>query len=187
MKRRHIVGALAGMLLAAGLTGVGWADIPSDSFTLTVTPAGDRGVIINTTTFDFGSVVLGQSTTTAAIPVTSTGSVGNIEYTVAGSNSANWTLSTDGTADAQNELEVRALFNSGVPGAFGAGTTHLVTTSAKDAGNLGGDADFEGNVDVDNMALLTTRDLYVRFVLPPTSTSSNQQSVTITVTAEAGE
>lgn len=187
MKRRHIVGALAGVLLAAGLTGVGWADIPSDSFTLTVTPAGDRGVIINTTTFDFGSVVLGLSTTTAAIPVTSTGSVANIEYTIGGAISPDWNLSTDGTASSQNELEVRALFNSGLPAGFGSGTTHLVTTTPKEAGSLGGDADFEGNVDVDNMALLTTRDLYVRFTLPPTSSSSNQQTVTITVTAEAGE
>ena len=188
MKRKRIVAVAAALCLTGFIAGVARADVPFDAFTLTVTPAGDRGVIINTTTFDLGTVTLGMSTTTAAIPVTTTGTVSPIEYTMRGALSGGWSLSTDGTASSQNELEVRCLFNSTSPGSFGSGTTNLLITTDKDAGNLGADpGDFEGDVDVDDMALLNTKNLFVKMVLPPTSSTGSQQSLVVTVTAEPAD
>jgi VCBS repeat-containing protein len=109
--------------------------------------------------------------------------VGPVEYQMRAAVGGGWALSTDGTADAQNELVVKALFNSTSGGSYGAGTTDLLITTDKSVGDAGGE--FEGDVDMDNLALNQTENLFVRFTLPPTSSVGTQQTVTVTVTGEA--
>jgi hypothetical protein len=76
------------------------------------------------------------------------------------------------------------LFNTTAPtgGDYAGGTTDLVITTDKDAGDVAGA--FEGDEDVDDMGLDVTKNLFVRFELPPTSNTGGQQTVTVTVTAE---
>ena len=119
-----------GMVLRSGA----WAFNPSDTFTITLTPAGDRGVIITTTTIALGSLTVGTTQYTGGeegVVVTSTGSIAPIEYSMQAAISGGWSLSTDGNADAADELAVHALFNAaaGAIGDFeGADLTkHLLT------------------------------------------------------------
>ena len=68
------------MALVITLAGVGAALAASDSFDITFTPTGDRGVIIDTTSVSLGNISPGGSSETGAIPTTSTGTLGGIEY-----------------------------------------------------------------------------------------------------------
>lgn len=177
------------LVLAVGSVYAGnWGD----NFSVTLTPAGDRGVIIDTTTFDLGFLTLGTTQqVTNPVPVKSTGTLGGIEYTMQASISGGWTLSTDGYADTQDELVVMGLFNTTQPTQSDYESpeisSHVITTSAKQVGNSGG-ADvgyFEGNDDMDNLGLNVTKNLWLRFKLPPTSSTGAQQTVSVTVNAEA--
>src|SRR3989338_7771084 len=170
MKRK--MKAVLGLAAAVGLMAWGraWAFNPSDTFTITLTPVGDRGVIITTTTIAMGSLSLGSTNFTGGVQgvvVTSTGSIAPLEYTMQASLAGGWSLSTDGYADAVDELAVHALFNSAAAGQVGDGT-----------------GKYEGNQDLDSLALNISRNLWMQLKLPPTSTTETEQTVTVTVTAE---
>ena len=156
-----------------------------DSFTLTFTPTGTRGVIIATTTVAL-TPALGGSAMTGAIPVVSTGTIGNIEYTIAGGLAGGAAFSADATP-TEDELLLQALFNStDATGLFGA--EDIVTAAAVDAGDAGTDTgSYEGDVNVDAMNLLTSRDLYCQVTLPSAVNYAGQQTITVTVTAEVAD
>ncbi len=190
MKKMVSLGLVVG-LLAMMRTAV-WAFNPSDFFTITLTPAGDRGVIITTTTIALGTLTVGTTEFTGGVEgvvVTSTGSIAPIEYTIEASLTGGWSLSTDGFADAADELAVHALFNSAAPAITdfesGGVTQNLLTTSAAQVGDVAGK--FEGDQDLDDLALNADRNLWVQLKLPETTTTGSLQTVTVTVTGEAAD
>src|SRR3989339_1549126 len=66
--------------LLVGLAGGAFAANYGDTFQITFTPTGDRGVYIDSSTVPLGDLALGASYVTDAIPTHSTGTVANIEY-----------------------------------------------------------------------------------------------------------
>jgi len=181
MKKLAIV---IGMLLLAGSLYAA-----SDSFTVTVTPTGNRGVIIDSTTYNFSNLADNVSAISSeSIPVTSTGTVSPLEYTIQGADAATWTLESDGvvTPSGENKVVLQAIFQypNTVPIAGDFGATDTVTTAAQQVGDT---TNFEGTADMDDMGLLAVRHLYLRITTPPTTTTEAQQSFTITINAEAAD
>ena len=126
MRQMMKVAVSLGLVLGLGMlmAGRAWAFTSSDDFTITLTPAGDRGVIITTETIALGTLTLGTTHFTGGgegVVVTSTGTIAPLEYTMQAAIAGGWSLSTDGYADAQDEMSVHALFNA--PEAAPLGTT----------------------------------------------------------------
>src|SRR3989338_1116257 len=191
MKRK--MKAVLGLAAAVGMMAWGraWAFNPSDTFTITLTPVGDRGVIITTTTIALGTLSVGTTQYTGGaqgVVVTSTGSIAPLEYTMQASIAGGWSLSTDGYPDTDDELAVQALFNSSAPGLAdfeGSGipvTKHLLTTSAGQVGDAA--QKYEGNQELDSLALNISRNLWMQLKLPMVTAIETLQTVTVTVTAE---
>ena len=168
-------------------------------FTITLTPSGDRGVIIDTTTVALGDLAAGITTTYAySIPVTSTGTISGIDYSIRGdTTSATSTLSIDGVADSADELALFVLFQDTAPAASGweavNTTTNLVTFSEKQVGDTSSSwTSFEGDntatgTDMDSLDLNVTRYLWFKLKSPISWTSGTAQTITVTITAEASE
>ena len=194
MKFRKLKGIIGALALAIGLASVARADVPSDSFVLTVTPTGDRGVIIGSATvaMNGAGVVFGSTQTSNAIPVTSTGSL-VADYEIGASaftGGVVWTFSTDGTNDQLNECIVRALFKergaaAPADGEYVAVTSLLSSVAAVEVGDAAPGA-YEGAAcDVDDMTPEDYSDLYIRVVLPENGSDLIAKNTTITVTAVA--
>ncbi len=186
MKRLAIV---LGMLLVAS----GLVYAASDNFTVTVTPTGDRGVIITEGTYNFGNLDTNTSAvSTSEITVTSTGTLTDIEYTIAGDDAAQtWTLETDGvtTPSGQNKVVLQGLFQSSALAPSEA-TFTSDDTIVTGAGQQVGDAspgEFEGTAEMDNQGLNAVSYLYMRIATPPTSTTESQQTYTVTINAELAD
>ena len=119
MKTMMRVMTFLGLVVSLGLVAAipGQAAV-SDGFTITLTPTGERGVIIDTETIAMSGLVLGSTNYTggvAGVVVIATGTIAPIEYTIQGALTGGWTLSNDGYANAQNKLAVHALFNTVAP------------------------------------------------------------------------
>jgi len=164
-----------------------------DGFTITLTPVGARGVIVDTSAvnLNLGDIAVGCSTRTLnAVNVTSTGSISNIEYNikgqVSGSNPA--TLSENLTI-ANTELLLQVKFNDADPGDAGYLLTDVVDATPEHAGNEGGDNAFEGNENVDNLTNdpHVTTHLWCRVEIPQVANFGGEQSIEVTITTEAGE
>jgi hypothetical protein len=171
----------------------------SDSVVVRIRPAADLGVDIDTAnvtlafTMDMGAT---QYTLTPAT-VTILGNISPQELDIqGGNNSADpvWSLDTDEAA-AIDELQLYALFATGRTAppseAEFAGVKNLITTSVKRAGTAGGsaaDQNFENNsmsggADMDSLAVGTQRQLWLRMDAPPYTSTTSEQSFTVTVTA----
>ena len=141
-----------------------------DGFTITLTPTGERGVIIDTTTIAMTGLALGttQYTTGAqGVVVIATGTIAPIDYTIQGALAGGWSLSTDGKADAQNELAVHALFKATAPAMAdfeGADITkNLLATAATHVGSDSGVGKYEvGGLEMTGLALNDSRNLWLR-------------------------
>lgn len=179
-----------GLVLCLGLLAAApaRADV-SDGLTITLTPTGERGVIIDTNTIAMSGLLLGSTNYTGGVSgvvVIATGTIAPIEYTIQGSLAGGWSLSGDGYADAQNELAVHALFNATAPdrAAFeGADITKNLLGAVAQVGDLAGK--FKGDQDMDEMPLNASRNLWFQLKLPPTSSLLGDQTITVVVTAEA--
>ncbi len=187
-KMRRLIGLGIGILLVGVLSSALFAW--GDGFTLTITPTGDRGVVIDSSTVNLslGDIGVGTSTrTVSAISVISTGTVANIEYNikgdVTGADPAN--LSTDLTPTI-SELLLQVQFNSTDPGDGGYVLDDVVDDTAQSAGD-GAPGFFEGDEDVDGLDLYQTRNLWCRIELPAQVNYSDVQSIAVTITAEPGE
>ncbi len=156
----------------------------SDNFTISCTPSGDRGVIITTTSVNLGNIAAGGEDETMAIPVLTTGTVANIDYTIQGTDPGGGvTLSTNETPTA-DEILLYALFNTVQGGTMG--SDDVVTTSPQQVGD-GSGVNFEGDVEMDGMGLLVERNLFCKIKLPATVNYTAQQTMTVTIAAEANE
>ena len=157
----------------------------SDSFTITLTPTGDRGVIIATMTVGLGNMAPSAVSTTGAIPCISTGTLANIEYQISASVGGGAVLtSTTTPAPTSTQIELQALFNAAV-GTFAA--KDVVMTVSQQVGD-GAPGAFEGaDDDMDAMALNAARNLWCKVTMPSTIDYTGTQTITVTVDAIAGE
>ncbi|MFH1957065.1 MAG: hypothetical protein ABIJ15_01135 [bacterium] len=184
MKRFLVFGF--GFALLAALSGraLAWGA----GFTITMTPTGARGVLIDSSTavLSLGDIAMGGSTrTVTAIDVTSTGTIAGIEYDIKASVTGGAALSTDLTI-LNTELLLQAKFNSVDPDGTGDdyAATDVVDAVDEGAGSAGADTSFEGDVDVDNLNLYETRKLWCKITLPPATQYSGEQTIAVTITAD---
>ena len=176
-----------------GLAGAAMAGMPSDSFQITFTPTGSRGVIISSDSaaIALGSLALGTTTTTSAIPVISTGTIGITSYQISGVITSGGTAATftarTSTQPVTSEVCVQGQFCNTLPAPWG-GSNNNITTSAVNVGSStkGYYVDPSLTTSMDDMGLNAYNSLWVRLMLPPTASYSAQQTITITITAQAG-
>jgi hypothetical protein len=138
-----------------------------------------------------GSLALGTTTQTGAIPVISTGTIGITSYqmsaTIAsGGTTATFTARTS-TQPASSEVCVQGQFCNAAPAVWG-GSNNNITTSVVNVGSAahGYYVDPSLTTTMDDMGLNVSNNLWVRLMLPATATYSAQQTITVTITAQAG-
>ncbi len=181
MFKKMLLMALVITLMGTGLV-LAWEN--SDTFTITFTPLGDRGVIIGTEAVTFTNLVPGTSTTTLAIPTESTGTIGNIEYTIAGAMTSGVAVLSDDLALTEGEVLLQALFTNNAIGGESWALKDVVE-AVKDVGDATGAC--EGTDDLmDDMTLNTKVNLYCKLTLPASVSYTGAQEITVTVTAEEG-
>ena len=182
----------------------------SGSFTIRITPSVDLGVTVDTTGSNWvGSSNLDMSLAMGTdlllqtpIGIAMQGNFNNQELTLTGAALNTWTLDTD-EVDAQDQMRLYAMFGRSAYSASPTtgeitGAANLITTAATRAGqiqaNEGGDT---GHVyelplaateyaDVDGMLSTATRKLWLRVRTPSQTSSDEQQTFTVTVTAVTG-
>ena len=187
MSRTIRAAVVTAAVMALGAVGA-WAANWGDSFSITFTPAGDRGVIITSDTVALSNLNLNSTTYIDNLLVTSTGSIEAIEYTLAGGIAGGWNLSEDGQANGDNEAVLYGLFSSTKPAlvdfeSAGTGTDHLIHTgSAHQVGDVAGL--YEGNEQMDDLGLNAARHLWMELKTPPTASIDEAQTITVTITAE---
>ena len=176
--KKILLGLLA-VVIAGGLVYAA-----NDTFTITLSPTGDRGVIITTTTVGLGNLASFDMGTTGAIPCTSTGTIANIEYQISASVGGGAALTAfEDVTPVSTELCLQALFNAASPGSFAA--KDVVTTGAQQVGDAA--QRYEGDVEMDAMGLNESRNLWCQVTMPSTIDYSGTQTITVTVDAIAGE
>lgn len=194
---------VSGLLLAAALPSLAADPNPgndSDSLTVSILPQSDFGVTIDTAevTLDFIMAPGDTAYTLKPATVTIVGNVHPQELNVSAANitaAPVWTLDTDEVAQA-DELRMYALFAEGrqspPSAAEFSGAKNLITGSAKRAGfesSSGPDGNFEnssmtGAANMDNILLTQpARQLWLRLDAPPFTSTEDEQSVQITITA----
>ncbi len=149
----------------------------SDSVTITVTISQTIGVEVSEDTYDFGILSPDAAATSAtSLTVTNTGSGVNETYSLSCSDTADWTC---GSSPGNEVFVLRARFNSSAPADFGAndilGTTPVVADGTHFAGNETGA----------NVPYGAVRHLWLRLQTPTMTSSSDQQSIVLTITASA--
>ena len=173
---------LLGLLIVVIAGGLVYA--ASDSFQITLTPTGDRGVIIDTVTVGLGNLAPSGVGTTGAIPCVTTGTIANIEYQISASVGGGAALTAfEDVTPVSTELCLQALFNAALPGSFAA--KDVVTTATQQVGDAA--QRYEGDVEMDAMGLNVSRNLWCQVTMPSTIDYSGTQTITVTVDAIAGE
>ena len=181
------------------------------AFVLRILPSVDLGVTIDTTGAHwFGAPDLDMTSDMGAttrletgVTLTVTGNFNNQELQIAAVANDTWQLDTDETPGL-DQLRLYALIGanqsaSAPTAALFSGTANLVTETPARAGqpqaDEGGDANhsYEFSTaqspeyqDIDGMEVGTVRRMWLRVDTPPTTTSDEEQSFTITVTAVSG-
>jgi type 1 fimbria pilin len=203
MNKQTMLGALIGLLMLTLSTAAFAAAVPSnnqDSVQITITPNVDRGVEIDsqTVSVDLGTVDL-QTTTQTVRPATVTilGTLASQELQVDGAILPDWSFDTSPTVDTtsmeQDALAFFLLFSdttlSGPPTASEfLNDSGAFTGSTARAGGEPGNGVFHektagGAKDMDNRPPTDQSHLWFFLRLPGTTTTSNEQTVTITLTA----
>jgi len=194
------------------------ADPDSDALTITISISGvDFGLDITTTgAAGQTSITLALGATgfmTIPSTVTILGNFGKQEVQVVGAALDTWQLDAD-TTTSHNDLQLYALFSgtqrssapveSNFDFTDSVNDNNLVTTSVKQAGepngaedNAGNDSPYENAAvgpataaqnDVDDLAIGSTRHLWLRMDAPATSSvAATPQKFVITLTALSGE
>jgi len=167
-----------------------WA-ADTDSIQLFVVPVQEYGVIVDTETFNFGTVDMNSSTRTVnPMPVTSTGTTSPIEYEISAavtSVGGTWSLATT-DEPSENTAVLFAKFNSVDPDqtANDYGANDIVDSTPQDVGD-GDPGYFEGDQQMDDMPLLCGTSLWFKIKTPTTTTTVDQQTITVTITAEIAD
>lgn len=183
MKKLMIV---MGLLMIAGMAATsGWA-ASFDTIELYIAPASEYGVIVDTTSVDFGTVDMNTSTRTVnPIPVYSTGTTSPLEYTLQATINNGWSLATTDNP-AENTAVLFAKFNSVDPDGTAQeyGANDIADASAAQVGD-GSPGNFEGDQEMDDMPLDYGTTIWFKIKTPTSTTSTSQKTITVTISAEA--
>ena len=150
----------------------------SDTVSVTVTISATISVTITEGPIDFGPLSVGATAiSSGALIVTNDGSGIAETYSLSCSNTAAWDAAATASAD---HFVLSAQFNSDQPTSFDAvndvlSNTPVAATATKFAGN-------ETGVSVAHNA---ERDLWLEIQTPTTTAATAQQTITLTVSAEA--
>ncbi len=212
MTKVKMSAVLIGLLMMFA-SGTGWSTADStndsDSLTIRITPNVDKGVQIDTGTYDsggyisLGTVDLYKSTfTVRPATVTILGNLGSSglnsgqELDVSGTITGGWTFDTtpDVAEDTGGELDALAvylLFSDTTLGAapsaveFDSGSGAFNGTSTRAGGSSGNGAIFEhagtGSTDMDDLSAGDTMHLWLYFRLPSQTSTGSAQDVMITL------
>lgn len=161
---------------------------------ITVTPAIEYGVVVDTASLAFTLGAGAPAFTTSPIGVRAVGNAQPMELDLQAAivSSAPWSLAAVETPQA-DALRVYALFSDvsrstrPADSDFIGATERLVTGAPRRAGGRdGGGAGFESpalGADMDGLAVGDPRRLWLRLDAPPASTTAMPQRLTITITA----
>lgn len=153
----------------------------SDAVAVRVTVTPSLSVSITETALTIGSVVAGiTSVSTAGVTVTNDGSGVNETYSLSLTNPAGWTASQ--TAAGVETYVLNAAFDSDGIGITWSNTNHALSTTptASSATKFSGD---QTGVSVPFNAI---RKLWFQFKAPTATTVGTEQSIAVTITAQAG-
>ena len=172
--------------LVVGIASAAFAANYGDTFQITFTPTGDRGVYIDSDTVPLGDLALGAGYDTNAIPTHSTGTVANIEYSISATESGSATnLTANGTATpTADEIQVQAVFDAD-GGTFGWAANDNVDGTVRPVDD--GVNFVTGDVSMEDLGLNQLRKLYCRVTLPSVVNYSGVQTITVTLTARQGD
>jgi len=179
MRRKLLLAVVMFVALVGYLAGPASAVfVSTETFNITFTPTGDRGVMIATTTVALGNILPGSVNTFAdAIPVTTTGTIASIEFNIRGAISGGAALTANGTATpAATEVQVQAKFKA-TGATFAAADNVDITDRGVEMGNF-----VDDNSYCHDLGLNVPTNLWMRLTLPATVTYSGVQTVTVYVT-----
>jgi uncharacterized membrane protein len=158
----------------------------SDSMLVKVTIAASLSVSINAAEYDFGNMSPGAVSISVTSATITNDSAGIIEdYTIDCSTyTAAWTIDPDGNPGA-DQFSLQALFKESLPTASDFGSSDYLNDSDAQQNMLDPDftVDYSG-YDGNNVSKDVQRSLWFRMHAPSETTTTTEQSVTVTVTAE---
>ena len=182
-------------------------------FTVRIQPNVDLGVTVNTAgaawvgsaDLDVGMDLSAEKLLGTGVLLTVAGNFQNQEFALSAANAATWALDTDETA-AEDQLRLYGLIGANQTAAPASalfnGVPNLITNALANAGQSNANEpsaspgaghvyEFLDNqapeyAQIDNLAVLTARRLWLRANTPPTTTTDVQQAFTVTVTATSG-
>ncbi len=152
----------------------------SDSVTVKVTIAPSISVNITESTLALGSVNTGATkASTSAVTVTNDGSGINETYSVSLTNPSDWTAVQD--AAGVEKYILNAVFDSDGSSITWSEANHALSTTATAASTTKFAADQTGV----NVPYNSARKLWFQFKAPTATTVSTEQSIVVTITAQA--
>jgi hypothetical protein len=150
----------------------------SDTVSITVTISATVSVDIAEGSYDFGSLAIGATQTSASsLTLTNDGSGIDETYSLNCSDTADWTA---GSSPAADTFVLSAQFNSVAPASFDAVNDVLSTTPVAASGTL-----FAGDETGASVPYNEVRNLWLQIQTPTTTAATAQQAITLTVTAAA--
>ena len=152
----------------------------SAAINVTVTISGSLSVSVAPTSYAFGSIGSGVGSVSAtSITVTNDSDTFTETFNLSATNSANWTLSS---AQGTDNFVLAAVFSSGRPGSSFVDANRRLTTSSQASSATV----FAGNQTGLSVTTSATRILWFELVTPNSTSSSAEQTTTVTVRASNG-
>ena len=181
---KKLIGILTGIVLVVGMAGIASA-ATSDSITLKISCVVTLSVDIDQEEYNFGDVAARTAEiSTDTIAVTNNSGGLTEDYTINCSTStADWNLKTSDPLDADEDVfSLQALLKSAqaIEGDY-SGKTFFDTNAGTDQNmDIGfGTAAYIG----DNVPADEVRNIWFRLHTPGTTTTGNEQSLSVTITA----
>lgn len=188
---KRLIGLLVGIVLVVGMAGLASAET-SDSITLKVKCVTTLSVSISTGIYNFGSVAFHTPTISTETITVSNDSGSLIEdYTInCDTHTEVWNLQMiDPVADDEDVFSLKAMFKSGQATEGDFGDKAWLNTNAEDQQNMtlalfGSETDYSGDsVTPDANG---NRKIWFRLYTPGYSSSTEEQSLSVTITANPG-
>ena len=180
---KKLIGVLLGIILVVGMAGMASA-ATSDSITLKISCVVTLSVDIDQDEYNFGDVAARTpEISTDTIAVTNNSGGLTEDYTINCSTyTANWNLKTSDPLDADEDLfSLQALLKStqAIEGDY-SGKTFFDTAGTDQNMDIGfGTTAYTG----DNVPADAVRNIWFRLHTPGTTTTSDEQSLSVTITA----
>jgi len=183
---KRLIGLLLGIVLVVGMVGLASGD-SSDSITLKVSCVVGLSVTIDKTEYNFGQVAAKTATiSTETIQVTNNSGGRTEDYTINSSTSTqNWNIKASGDPSdtEENLFSLQALLKSTQAIESDFSGKAFLNADAGDSQNMTeanfGTSGYDGN----NVTDTTVRNIWFRLHTPGTTTTQNEQTLSVTITA----